>query len=588
VRANPRLPTVGSPRAIGLLTFLISIPIGVVATFTASKNPFESLDVFAMWSLIALLSHAALGGVLILGNLVNRSIAVTSFRSRCTVITATIMAAATRGVVISLLTTAWAVDTTASGVVRVLSSAVIFSAWLTIIGAVLAASDRYRAEVSMLLDEAVTRALTARRLDPLLSAVHSADAGTRVADGAGSLAAALTDRGNSVDYAHTSEIITAAIDEWLRPLSHEMWFAKPPILRQPDVMRSFVAKVWRTPIPYRRALPLMVTFLIINSSVWHGGIFGLAQGAAAGIAVVLIVMPLTAWGDSFRAIANATMYGALLVIPMAASAVVVHLIFSGPLFDPAILTLAVGIPVGFWLGAAAQTAVGDRAETIAELRARILEPDWNAYVAQLHRQAAESSAATFLHNTVQSRLTAAALQLQSAAADNDVSRAEAAVALALSAVALATQPARGTALDDSLVRISAVALAWAGIADVIFDIDGFRVIDAKNHKDHFPDQPRTVAWTLVADAVEECVANAIRHGKASTVRVSCRDLDEFIETIVADDGHWESKAGQLFGKSAKPATRVGIGLAWLDRVSGGDWSATENAEGTTLRFSVRV
>jgi anti-sigma regulatory factor (Ser/Thr protein kinase) len=324
----------------------------------------------------------------------------------------------------------------------------------------------------------------------------------------------------------------------------------------------------------------MTLFLVVNSSVWHGGSVGFVHGAVASVIVAAIVLPLTVWGGSRRLAANVVMYGALATIPLIVSTTVDAAFFGAQVFQPIMLTMAVGIPVGFWLGAAAQAVVGDRATTISELRELSLEPDWQAHVELMHRHAAEAAAATFLHGTIQSRLTAAALQLKSAATNNDIVRAEAAVELALSAVALASQTQTEAPQRNPIARLEALAIAWTGIATIDLRVE----VTEEN------DQRYAVAWMLVADAVEEGVTNAIRHGKASHVWVTAHAVDGAIEATITDDGLWKNNPTSTQSRGARGTSvpSSGIGLTLINRISEGNWSAVESSEGTTILLRVRV
>jgi anti-sigma regulatory factor (Ser/Thr protein kinase) len=91
----------------------------------------------------------------------------------------------------------------------------------------------------------------------------------------------------------------------------------------------------------------------------------------------------------------------------------------------------------------------------------------------------------------------------------------------------------------------------------------------------------------VADAVEECVTNAIRHGKADTVKVRCRDIGDAIEATISDNGTWQKHLNPVKNKNAGASRPTGIGFSWLNHISGGDWDVRESAEGTTLVLRIR-
>jgi len=333
----------------------------------------------------------------------------------------------------------------------------------------------------------------------------------------------------------------------------------------------------------------MTAFLLFNTLVWHGGPIGLVHGIATALLATAIVWPLTVWGGARRLLANTLIYAGVAVVPAFGGVIAVESIFGWNIFQSIIgATVIMGgaMTLGFWLGAAAQTVLGDRASTIAELRALSRDPAWDAHIQELHRRVAESSVATFLHGTIQSRLTAAALQLQTAAKTNDLVRAEAAVDLAVATVALASQPV-GPALPVSPAdRLSAFALAWAGIANISIDLP--IGVDATAGTNGPTGQERMIAWALVADAIEECVTNAIRHGKASAVQVTCRDLGDALEATISDNGAWDKKTVTAGSEPVDSAQPAGIGFTLVERISDGNWSVVNTEEGTTLLLRVQI
>jgi hypothetical protein len=333
----------------------------------------------------------------------------------------------------------------------------------------------------------------------------------------------------------------------------------------------------------------MTGFVLFNTLVWHGGPIGLVHGIVTALLATAIVLPLTVWGGTHRLVANSLMYAGVAAVPALGGVIAVESMFGGNLFQSVIgVTVIMGsaMTLGFWLGAAAQTVLGDRASTLAELRALSRDPAWDTHIEELHRRVAESSVATFLHGTIQTRLTAAALQLQTAAKTNDLVRAEAAVDLAVATVALASQPAGHVLPVSPADRLSAFALAWTGIANISLDLP--LGSEAATGAAGPTGQERMTAWALVTDAVEECVTNAIRHGKASAVQVTCRDLGDALEATISDNGTWDKKTATAGREPVDAAQPSGIGLTLVDRISDGNWSVVKTGEGTTLVLRVHI
>ena len=84
-----------------------------------------------------------------------------------------------------------------------------------------------------------------------------------------------------------------------------------------------------------------------------------------------------------------------------------------------------------------------------------------------------------------------------------------------------------------------------------------------------------MAWRTAAEAVEECVTNAVRHGHASRVTVRCRQNAEAIEIAVDDDG------GGASGSEGQ-----GLGSSWMSRITGGKWSLTSSQTGAKVALRI--
>ena len=79
--------------------------------------------------------------------------------------------------------------------------------------------------------------------------------------------------------------------------------------------------------------------------------------------------------------------------------------------------------------------------------------------------------------------------------------------------------------------------------------------------------------------IEEGLANAARHGDASSVVIAGRIDDTLLTLSIEDDGSRRRDAGT--------SAATGIGLRWLDRIAPGDWALTHGAAGSLLVVKIR-
>ena len=551
----------GNPRTIGLVAFLLSIPIGLIAALTATHDPLASSREVLAWIAIGVLAQLAVGAALLVGNLLLVWLDVTGHGTRVVTILVAFGAGAVRGVCVGLLPEASNLPTTTTIPIRILSSAIIFGLWLLILGAALGANDRYRADVGALVEELATRELQLRIVDAHQVSIHSSHAAARIAESTSPLQAALGAEVAAPDHARTARLVQDAIEERLRPLSHQFWFEREPQIETPSTAGSLVRRVVGTPIPWRRAIPVMSLLLVGNSLVRWGWPAGFFSGLVASALVAIIVITFTSLGSSHRQRWNSVMYVVLFLVPAPAAVLVIEHLTDQPQRASVNFVLALGVPTAFLLGAAATVVIVDRRATIHDLRSRIAEPTWDAHLGELHRRHVESEAASFLHNTVQSRLVAASLQLEQAAAEGDQERADGALQEVREVLELASTTAGFPLGPPPSERLSRLPQAWRGIATVTIEVPDTLEPD--------------VAWRPASEAVEECVTNAVRHGHATRVAVLCHQTPDAIEITIDDDGSgsWNSEGS-------------GLGHHWMARVTGGQWSITPALTGATVAMRI--
>ena len=553
----------GNARTVGLTAFLLSIPIGIVAALTATHDAFASLEELLAWLAIGVLGQLAMGAALLVGNLVLVRRDFGKQGTRVATIVVAVGGGAARGIAIALLPAIWNLSTVTSIPVRIVSSAIIFGLWLVMIGAALGANDRYRAELDALVDELALHELQLRAADAEQSTLQRSRAAARIAESTEPIASVLEAAGGSVDHARTARLVQNAIEERLRPLSHQFWFDRAPVIETPRSATEFAGRVLSTPIPWRRALPLMTALLVVNSVVRWGLPTGFAAGVVGSTSVALIVLTFTRLGRFHRLPWNGAMYVLLLLVPAPAGVATVEALSGQDQVASVNVLLAVGVPIALLIGAAANTLVVDRQATLRGLRERIAEPVWDAHLGELHRRRVESDAASFLHNSVQSRLAAASLQLELASRQGDEARAADALHQARATLEMAAAAHSTPIGSPPRERLDELAVAWEGIAEVT--IESPDVLEPES------------AWRMAVEAVEECVANAVRHGHASRVSVLCRQNATAIEIDVDDDG---------FGLTG--AEGAGLGSVWMSQVTEGQWSRTGSGIGSRVALSIPI
>lgn len=243
---------------------------------------------------------------------------------------------------------------------------------------------------------------------------------------------------------------------------------------------------------------------------------------------------------------------ALLALPILAAWVVVGSRVETSISSFALIAFAVTAPILTLTCCAARAVLDDRGPSLFELQQRLERDDWAEQLEMLETRAAENSMASVIHNTVQARLLAAALQLETAALTGDQPRAQSALDDARSALDSAHVPV--LAARSTAERLASIAEAWQGIIDVRISLD-----------EAVSTGPST---RLALDAIEECVANAVRHASATVVEVSLEGSMEGLVITVSDNG-----------SRVVPEAGTGMGTDWMLRISSGRMSRIRSDDG---------
>jgi signal transduction histidine kinase len=172
------------------------------------------------------------------------------------------------------------------------------------------------------------------------------------------------------------------------------------------------------------------------------------------------------------------------------------------------------------------------------------------------------NAASYLHNSLQSELTALAFQLDSLAQNPNPERNRAVMERLDALVSQSKSEDFKNFLETPQIRLNRIVNSWDGIADVKLDLD-FAI---------WSDSMRS---SLVVSLLQEAIANSVRSGRASHVEVRGELNGDSIVVTVADNG-----AATLLSE------RRGIGSQWIDRIAISDWKLEQTDFGRVLRVEI--
>mgnify|MGYP002737475802 CR=1 FL=1 len=482
---------------------------GLLGAFVGDPDADDATRM--MWLGAGVVAQCALTGVYLIATVLGAR------QSRTAVLVTVILGAATRAVALSLLVQHWGIADPLSTPSRLLSATVTYTAWGIVFGLVVQGYAEYRFRLVALLTR-VDRAL----------------------EEAQALAGEWQARLLNVDTApealeRTAKALHDDVEKRLRPLSHRLWLG----LTQHHARDRFLKALLTEPLPIPWIIAAIVPLYLWPIAYQVGLLIAATTGCmtALGVGGILRIGERAAqrW-PGHAAIVHATSIVIAAGMPAVVDWATADAIYPAEtaVVILALLTAIISVQV-------VAVALSQRKRSLTDLRDRVDD---------LERQ--RRDVATYLHTTLQSRWTAAALQLQDAAAHGDAHAAQHALAHARS---LLDESGLDTAPKANFAR---VALAWEGIVAVTLAIP--------------PDIPADAQSTL-STVIEEAIANSVRHGRSRNVSVLITVTEDTVDVVVTDDG---------IGPGDHP--REGLGSRWRTEVS--RWELTGDESGARLIASI--
>jgi hypothetical protein len=161
---------------------------------------------------------------------------------------------------------------------------------------------------------------------------------------------------------------------------------------------------------------------------------------------------------------------------------------------------------------------------------------------------------------VQAELTGVAMRLRAAAASDDPQLSRAAVDYAQEVMTRSLTEGFADQKADPCRHIDRVAKAWQGICDVEISV-----------APDIADDPR---GGVAIKAVEELIANAVRHSAATHITAAVSHGPEGIAVTCQTNRHWQ-EGGQ-----------AGLGTRWLTTLAPRGIEMTQTDDGTSLHLTI--
>jgi signal transduction histidine kinase len=356
-----------------------------------------------------------------------------------------------------------------------------------------------------------------------------------------------------------AESLREEIEEEIKPLSQRLWIKSifdPPSLSFGAVLRTSITelgfKFHLIALLYSAAIFMNTTQIIGH---FAGILFGMTTYFVFFVADLLRHFSINRLKINQRAV-NYTFIVTVGLFVGIGTQFLFQITGFNYSYSVSIL-LAPALPVLIIAASYFQLAISDRKSLIEQITRSIKPTDQNS-IDKYDRR----NAASYLHNSLQSELTALAFQLEKLANNPDYFSSRIVMEKLDTLVSQSRSEDFKNFLESPKSRLDRVLESWEGIIEVEHNFD----------PEIFTDSSRS---SLVVQLVQEAIANAVRAGKAKKIRIeSALSPDAFVLKFI-DNG---------YGPLGLPIK--GIGSMWIDQIAISDWDLRESDQGRVLTVEI--
>lgn len=436
---------------------------------------------------------------------------------------------------------------------QTLNSAVSAVVWLLLAALLLAGRERYRRQFRSLLVQGATQLESSSLLDA------DWDKNPAIISMRENLAPHVLEIGMEPDpesLMRTAEAIKVEIETNLRPLSHRLWFGsfdEYPHVRLSrlvlDSIAGFTPAIWSITAAW-----------VIGGLVGGPMLFGTERGVLATVisgavlAALLSLCHFLARGRS--SLSLGLVY---LVVCSTTPLIVADLVLRFAGFDSD-FTVASGLLVLLPVALLAVIVMGLAIPLANADRHVVLSVAQRHALLSINGLASSLQASSYFHNTLQAEFTGVSLQLKRAAETGDIELSRVAMAHAQELISRSINDHFATTQVDPLSRADSLMRGWRGICDLSIQMSGSVTGD-----------PRT---SIAVQAVEELVANAVRHAGATHIDVNLEPSSGGIVIRCHVNSDWQARE------------TLGLGTRWFETLAPGGIRVSEFPGGCELELVI--
>lgn len=554
------------------LLFSIFGPLGVAITIPQGEI---TLAQRGYWLVVGLLSELALGLFMLFVSYAILPSVQRRVKPLGRILLLIAIGGSIRGVVISLAPALFGLTDEVNIFLRALNSSITVTVAMAAIGFIAEGQERYIKEYQDLY----RRFLLLKRERQIYITTKPAERLSEVSSYIDKVTATLRGRLASLDESEISdedatavaEEIKQVIEKKIRPLSHRLWLDRSNHVLRFRLSRLVLEALLAKQVPYFAISYFFFAVHFIGIGIPAGLVVATGTAVVTTLSIFAILFVEDLLRDNHIVIGKWLHPVTLLLIGIIPSSLTMEMLEN----------LGAGRPNAyiFWLLSLMNPMMtilitminqifSDRAKILELLDKSVTDDLLEEHLHTLAKMNQDSEIATYLHGSLQSELTAIAMQLQQAATSGDAIGVRKMVKMAQIVINRDIAEDFSSHERSPLDKLNEFARAWLGIADVKLTLS-----DIESYSPDF--------LSDVSQLVEEAVSSAVRFGLATQVEVQGQREGNYFHLMIRDNGrpvNGVNGVGGVNGASGSP----GLGSRILDELAPELWKRKFMDHGTVL------
>ena len=494
--------------------YFLTIPVDVLVLLLSSDHTILNFNDFTRWALVSLLAHASIAPVAAIA--LTFTSKVSSWKAE---LLALVVLGAVRGLAINVAIGILDLEQRVPPLYKIFNSAISLPVWFIGLAVFVESRRQFQREFEALFLRSVRKEQTTNDQQSLLvgelqskeQIVHLQSVALSLA---GEIKRALDLPTEQINFAQQARKIQDLINKELRPTSAQLWnnstLATPKLSFLALLRISLVEQKLKVVLVALLTSPYI--FIGLNGSQgWKFAAVDTLFATSANIAIYFFCESLFKFGVIDRKTTNVAIMGLSFLLQLLA----ILFVIPGNLFwTDNVLTIFLYqlfltfIHLVLLLGFNLYKLLKQQRSGVLSYFEQILHSKEILPISSSDLSAVRNiDLARYLHGEFQAGLIATSLLLERASQTGDTDLARHALRSAVDILTQDHAQLSQTKVSSPVSRLEKIATGWRGIATVTFSVDWIEGLEASEVND-----------AIVF--IDEAVANAVRHAKASTISIN--------------------------------------------------------------------